>query len=217
MTDITMETIRLWSYEPHSNKSDLFPDLPHELQFDLGSTIELIEKVELCIHEANIKNAQDDGKTLNFIFYLENQKLEFFESVNSAVEEFVKSNDTELRTRIALRLWSGCISAAKSLSLQTKDGPNNERYRRVAFEEIDIKCGRDSVYRRGVEIAPLFKANRKQSEDVDFSGVVNSTVMRYKELFEEINKAKASLEHQYFDYLTKRLDEISHKESQLSQ
>mgnify|MGYP001606548537 CR=1 FL=1 len=81
----------------------------------------------------------------------------------------------------ALRLWSGCLMAAKTIALETRSGPNTPEIRRAAFEEfIDPAAASDSVFRAGVEAGPAFKALR--GEPVSLEGVpAGAAVRRYVE------------------------------------
>lgn len=85
-----------------------------------------------------------------------------------------------LRVNIALRLWSGCLSAAKTIALETRDGENTPEGRRKLFESaIDPRAASDPIYRAGVEAAPLFKQLRQ--EEISFEGVPeNSPVCKFK-------------------------------------
>ena len=81
------------------------------------------------------------------------------------------------RINIALRLWSGCISAAKTIALQTKSGLNTPQIRGLLFsKKIDPTAQMDAIYREGVEAAPSFKSLRK--EEYSFEGVPETSVVR---------------------------------------
>jgi hypothetical protein len=63
------------------------------------------------------------------------------------------------RMSIALRLWAGCLNAAKSIAAGTLSGPNSPEGRAQAFEQfIDPTAIADPVFRAGVEAAPTFHA-----------------------------------------------------------
>lgn len=70
--------------------------------------------------------------------------------------------DANTRTNISLRLWAGCISAAKMISDRTLTAPNTPETRAIAFAVIDRKAQEDALYRAGVESAPAFKRLRLQ-------------------------------------------------------
>lgn len=61
------------------------------------------------------------------------------------------------RISIALRLWSGCISAAKTIALETLDGKMTPDTRRQFFNNVDNVAMTDSIFCLGVESAPAYK------------------------------------------------------------
>ncbi len=71
------------------------------------------------------------------------------------------------RQNILLRLWSGCMSAAKTISDGTQNGPNTSEARASRFLAIDSLAMRDPVYRAGVVAAPTLKKLRGQSYSFD--------------------------------------------------
>jgi hypothetical protein len=82
-----------------------------------------------------------------------------------------------------LRLWAGCLSAAKTIATETRDGPNTPEARAAAFAVIDSLSREDEVYAAGVEAAPTFKALHEQ--DYFFGGVPRtSRVRRYPNRFQ---------------------------------
>jgi outer membrane murein-binding lipoprotein Lpp len=75
--------------------------------------------------------------------------------------------DTMVRINIGLRLWSGCLSAAKTIAHETRSGPNTPAMRRQQMETIDEIAAADAVYAAGVEAAPAFKRLRNQAYSLD--------------------------------------------------
>lgn len=88
-------------------------------------------------------------------------------------------SDSLARVNLALRMWSGCISAAKTIALETRSGPNTPQMRAETFSKyIDPIAEKDVIYRSGVEAAPAFKKRRNQ--EYSFQGVPeNSPVKRF--------------------------------------
>jgi hypothetical protein len=87
-------------------------------------------------------------------------------------------NDDKVLTNISLRIWSGCLSAAKTIAFRTMDGPNNPEKRESIFRQIELIAQGDPIYCAGVEAAPSFR--RLLKEDYSFEGVPkNSVVRRY--------------------------------------
>jgi hypothetical protein len=75
-------------------------------------------------------------------------------------------------------LWSGCLSAAKTIALDTREGPNTPDRRTKDFQIFDHRVNQDPIYCAGVESAPLFK--KKNQQCFSFDGVpLTSPVRRY--------------------------------------
>jgi hypothetical protein len=66
------------------------------------------------------------------------------------------------RVSIALRLWSGCLSAAKTIAIETRDGITTPEIRRQIFSDIDSVAMADSIFCLGVESAPAYKKIHQQ-------------------------------------------------------
>ena len=82
------------------------------------------------------------------------------------------------RIAIALRLWAGCLGAAKTIADVTMSGPNSPEDRARLFPGIDGAAAQDDLFRAGVEAAPAFKRRRGQPYYLD--GVPDdSPVRRY--------------------------------------
>jgi hypothetical protein len=75
--------------------------------------------------------------------------------------------DTMVRINIGLRLWSGCLSAAKTIAHDTRSGPNTPALRGRLMPEIDRIAATDAIYAAGVEAAPAFKRLRGQTYSVE--------------------------------------------------
>ena len=82
------------------------------------------------------------------------------------------------RVSVALRLWAGCMSAAKTIAFKTRSGVNTVADRTRIMGYIEQQVAVDEVYRAGVEAAPDFKRLRRQT--VSFEGVPpGAAVLRY--------------------------------------
>jgi hypothetical protein len=98
-------------------------------------------------------------------------------------KSYILNEDDNFLTSIALRLWSGCVAAAKNIASGTKGGPNDANSRSCQFLFIDHRCKLDPVYRAGVEIGPIWKRLIGQGDDIFFDGVaLDSPVLKYKDL-----------------------------------
>jgi hypothetical protein len=84
--------------------------------------------------------------------------------------------DDTCRINISLRLWAGCIDAAKCIASETMDGQNTIMTRRESFIFIDSLADRDLIYRAGVQAAPAFKKLNNQL--YFFDGVPEDSAVR---------------------------------------
>lgn len=103
---------------------------------------------------------------------------EFRSRVLAISQEFITEgiNDNE-KNAVGLRLWSGCLSAAKTIATGTMDGDNTPDMRRAAFEgEIDRTANMDPIYKAGVEVAPIWKEFLGQ--EVHLEGVPETSAVR---------------------------------------
>lgn len=90
------------------------------------------------------------------------------------------------RKNILLRLWTGCIEAAKAIRFThvagIKDGvvveaPITYEYRQALFTSlIDLQSRIDLIYGAGVEAAPAYKKLLK--EYYSLSGVPSNSIIR---------------------------------------
>ncbi len=80
------------------------------------------------------------------------------------------------RLNIALRLWSGCLSAAKTIAYETRSGPNDAALRARIMPEVDAIAEGDPIYAAGVESAPAFK--RPRGQGYSFEGVPEESRVR---------------------------------------
>jgi hypothetical protein len=78
---------------------------------------------------------------------------------------------------ILLRLWAGCLMAAKTIATETRSGPNTAALRQETFASvIDPRASADHVFRAGVQAAIPFKKLRGQSYSLD--GVPKASPVR---------------------------------------
>jgi len=94
--------------------------------------------------------------------------------------------DEKVRKNILLRLWTGCIEAAKAIRFNyvagIKDGivveaPITHEYRQAIFTSlIDLQSRIDLIYGAGVEAAPAYKKLLKQY--YSFSGIPSNSIIR---------------------------------------
>jgi hypothetical protein len=86
--------------------------------------------------------------------------------------------DPIARLNAVLRLWAGCLMAAKTIADETFSGENTPDDRRENFAMIDEAARNDPIFEAGVEAAPAFKDEMEQH--YSFDGVPeDSPVRRY--------------------------------------
>lgn len=87
------------------------------------------------------------------------------------------------RMSVALRVWAGCLYAAKTIANETRSGANTADARaRIFTAVIDPIAADDPVFRAGVEAAPAFHAIRRKPCFLD--GVpADSAVWLYADRF----------------------------------
>jgi hypothetical protein len=173
MVDTNMEKAYLWACEllqPYK--------LPISLE-EIQNRTDLIRKInDLIINQIN----KDLGFGGNGLFehfdYIKKSNL--LKDIAQIVEEDIPNEtNANIRINVSLRLWSGCIDAAKTIALKTNEGAVTSQYRKLAFIFIDNFAKRDLIYCRGVESAPIYK--RSYNEPVSFNGVpIDSPVRKYQ-------------------------------------
>jgi hypothetical protein len=126
-----------------------------------------------------INNDCKSGGTGLFEYFSEIIKEIVINRVDDIVRRYnTHASNEKYRKSIGLRLWSGCLSAAKVIALETRDGLNTPKMRAESFQDIDVTADRDSIFYAGVESATLFKKYSQQC--YSFNGVpLSSPVRRY--------------------------------------
>jgi hypothetical protein len=159
--DPNMDTALKWAEEIGPP-----PVLPKSLQ-DAEQPAGLIDQIDnklICdsfLHELDPK---EKDERLNYI-------TEIIRLFISDVD-----HDNEIKNLI-LRLWAGCMSAAKEIAFETNSGPNTPERRNMIFsKKIDIISESDPVYRAGVEAATAFK--RLRNEQYSFEGVPETSSVK---------------------------------------
>lgn len=71
------------------------------------------------------------------------------------------------RANVLLRLWAGCLSAAKVIALQTRNGPTPPQQRTEQSPILDARASLDPIFSSGVVAAPAFLAGRHQYYSLD--------------------------------------------------
>ena len=167
MPDTNMNTAYSWA-------SDL-SDLSHlKMTLDINQRIQLILEIEMEVDRYSKYDLSGSGLFENFSGTV---KEIFLNRIDDIVRRYIPDERNEkYRKSIGLRLWSGCMSAAKTIALDTPDGPNTPNIRTKIFQDLDLKANQDPIYRAGVESAPLFK--KKRQHCFSFNGVPLTSPVR---------------------------------------
>ncbi len=166
-----MDTAYLWGCELSQPL-----ELPQSLE-DVHNRAKLVSDFHSCMC-MEIKEDKAQGlEPQLFIQFDKIKKSRFLKCIDKVSKPYFRENTTrKKRINISLRLWSGCLAAAKNIA----GGQNNATTRSIAFSRIDVWSKIDSVYRSGVESAPVWKRLVDQGDDISFDGVpTDSLVRRY--------------------------------------
>lgn len=131
----------------------------------------LIDKIDFPITGEN--------NTANILleFMTEDERQFRLERALRVADSFLTDLISEISKKsVILRLWSGCLDAAKTVATETLDGATSPERRKQQFFQIDIFAKWDSIYRAGVETAPALKKRRKQY--YSFGGIPNDSPVR---------------------------------------
>lgn len=161
MPDLNMHTAYIWANE-------WCPTPPLELAVEnVDERAELVDR----IGEVLVPDNQQLHKLP------QNEKIQRLNAISILMKEkFPNEKIINKRISFALRLWSGCISATKTIALETMDGLNTPEMRRRIFEEIEPIAQRDPIFMAGVEAATAPK--RRHNQCYSFLGVPESSCVR---------------------------------------
>jgi len=183
MSDPNMKTLYQWAFNYPSADSTL-----PELEIRMVRLIELVDMVNTCIGKEFEKDKQEfriatgrdpsnkelQGIHLPFYSYDQPRKLSFLKCIERCLERFIEI-DTKFRLNLSFRLWAGCLDAAKTLAPSTQSGPNTSNMRSAAFTEmIDVLASKDPIYKKGVEVASMWRPE----SDISFDGVPKTSPSR---------------------------------------
>ena len=145
---------------------------------DITNATDLVIKIQSILGAYIEKDMKSSGTGL-----LERFSTTIKEVILNRIDDVCRQydhnvNGEQLRKSFGLRLWSGCIFAAKTIALETMDGPVTPEQRTSDFQSLDNLANIDSVFGLGIECAPLFKKLHQQC--YSFNGVpVTSPVRKY--------------------------------------
>jgi hypothetical protein len=162
MQDPNMETALMWAEEIGPVR-----ELPSSLIDDVTKRAELVNLVDpVLVQNSLLPNLTDEEK--------QRRIHEITKIGRSHITEHLE--DAEIAS-ILLRLWSGCVMAAKTIAHETRSGPNTPEMRGYIFKNmLDPICLRDPIFSAGIEAAPAFKELRK--EPYSFDGIPTNSVVK---------------------------------------
>jgi hypothetical protein len=161
-------------------------------QQELPSSLADVEKRASLVNEINTPLIHGKGTSVPAGAMLmdldDNERSRRLDDISQISMSYLNEQlDDNVRKNILLRLWTGCIDAAKAIRFnyvagvrdgQVIEAPITIEYRQILFKLIDLLAKSDSIYRAGVEAAPVYKKILK--EYYSFNGVpTDSVVMRF--------------------------------------
>src|SRR5438128_3620269 len=153
----------------------------------LPSSLTDIEKRAKLVNEINTplikaKNGQDE-MLIDLDAPEKDRRLN--EIAQISMSYLTEQIDDILRKNILLRLWTGCMEAAKAIRFTYVAGirngvvfeaPISIEYRQSLFNLIDLLSKTDLIYGSGVETAPAYKKVVK--EYYSLNGVPSNSIIR---------------------------------------
>jgi hypothetical protein len=160
--DLTMAILYQWAKE-----YDDIPKLPELLRRDCLKRCQIVQFVDyqlLRLRKANLHFPRillDPDEKGRFIGIVEENK----NAIHDALGGFFSNSE---RGNIALRLWTGCLCAAKECrrtcvtehepdGTVKRESPYSSDIRAESFNKIMITTREDPIYQAGVEIAPVWE------------------------------------------------------------
>jgi hypothetical protein len=125
--DPNMDTAYLWA-------SELFwpTMIPPDIK-DINRRAEFINEINSVLGDAMKESIRDGGRGV-LVSLNEAQKQQCINSIIELSKEYIENIANEkTRANMSLRLWSGCIKAAKNIASETLAGPNSITGRQIAF------------------------------------------------------------------------------------
>jgi hypothetical protein len=199
--DLTMTILYQWARECGD-----IPRLPDSLKLDCMNRCHLVQFVNqqllkirtTSIHFPKILMNPDERE--RFIRILEEDE----DTVRSILDN---GYDDGERKNIALRLWTGCLCAAKecrrtSVAEHNPDGTTKSEYqytpemRAESFKKIMITSCEDPIYEAGVEAAPVWELieNRTPDKKMYLDGIPNLNDSPISKYLKDKNKIMISVD-----------------------
>jgi hypothetical protein len=182
--------LRLRKYLSDSNMLTAYSWAAGLFQQQLPSSLKDIEKRAKLVNEINGPLVRGNNSSVadKMFIDLDNDEkdLRLDDIAQISMAFLTEQMDDKVRKNILLRLWTGCIEAAKAIRFNyvagIKDGviveaPITHEYRQALFTSlIDLQSRIDLIYGAGVEAAPAYKKLLK--EYYSFSGIPSNSIIR---------------------------------------
>jgi hypothetical protein len=155
MPDTNMQTAYNWASEL-ADTSNL------HLSITIPEAAMFVNQINVLLGEYINKDIKSAGSGLFENFSGMVRDIIFHRLDDLCRNQFHNQFGISQRVSIALRLWSGCLSAAKTIAFETRDGQMTPETRKQIFGSIDSLAMADSIFCMGVESAPAFKKIHQQ-------------------------------------------------------
>jgi hypothetical protein len=199
--DLTMTILYQWARECGD-----IPELPDSLKLDCMNRCHLVQFVNqqlLKIRTTSIhfpKILMDPDERERFIQILEEDE----DTVRSILDNGYSDSE---RKNIALRLWTGCLCAAKecrrtSVAEHNPDGTTKSEsqytpeMRAESFKKIMATSREDPIYEAGIEAAPVWELieNRTPDKKMYLDGIPNLNESPVTKYLKDKNKIMISVD-----------------------
>lgn len=200
--DLTIHVLYIWAQE-----CDYVPPLPNSIAKKVLSQAKLIKFINDSLLEVRNKEseqyklAEPVFPTIMLDPESKNKFIKILEEDENTIKRIL--NDVQHgidRRNIILRLWTGGVSAGKTVrathvsSERNSDGSPKEilydsNRRKQYFVSIDEKASNDVIYRTGVEAAPIYELKIAGHEETYLDGVPKTSAIWTH--IKESNRSKA--------------------------
>lgn len=185
MSDANTNTLYSWAFDYPEPES-----IPASLEVNREKLIDIIDMIESCIGKEFEKDV-DAFKVLHGREPTDSERqsihppIENYDPLRKQIllECFIRCLQIEIdekyKLNFSLRLWTGCLETAKILALKSQSRPITREMRNSIFtERIDILASKDPIYRKGVEVACVWRPDPV----ISFDGVPEtSSARKYEE------------------------------------
>lgn len=155
MSDTNMQTAYDWASEL-ADTSNL------RLSLNIPQAAQFANQINELLGEYINKDIKSSGPGLFENFSIMTKEV-IFRRLDVLCRNLLDDQISESqRVSIALCLWSGCLSAAKTIAIETQDGITTPETRKQIFSDIESLAMADSIFCLDVESAPAYKKIHQQ-------------------------------------------------------